>query len=275
MIRRALALVLPATLAACGGPRAPTPAPVAVDAPVLRVESFLPRSADAVGVTIALQSLVENPNPFELSMARLGYAFEIEGRPAGSGLLSANVVLPARAAVPVQFPVRLLWADVPGFLPLLASRQRVDFRLSGAAGVRTQRGWIDLPYAVDGQVALPRLPAVGLEGASLRQSNLFETVVEVRVGIENPNDFALPTGRLAYDLTLNGVSVASAASHSLGTVPAQGEATVVIPVRFSTVGAAAGMLSGALGGKAEVVLAGRAGYGSLEVVLDARAPLAR
>jgi hypothetical protein len=35
------------------------------------------------------------------------------------------------------------------------------------------------------------------------------------------------------------------------------------------------MLSGALGGKAEVVLAGRAGYGSLEVLLDARTQLAR
>jgi hypothetical protein len=151
----------------------------------------------------------------------------------------------------------------------------VDFRVSGAAGVRTQRGWIDLPYAVQGQVALPRLPAVGLEGASLRRSNLFETVVDIRVGVENPNDFALPTGRLAYDLSVNGVSVASAASQSLGTVPPRGEATVLIPVRFSTVGAAAGMLSGALGGRAEVVLAGRAGYGSLEVVLDARTPLVR
>ena len=275
MHRRTLALVLPAALAACGGPRASAPPPVAVDPPILRVESFLPRSADAVGVTIAMLGQVENPNPFDLSVARLGYAFEIAGRPAGNGILSTSVVLPARSEVPIQIPARLLWADVPGFVSLLASGQMVDFRAAGAAGVRTHRGWIDLPYAVDGQVALPRLPAVGLEGASLRQSNLFETVVEVRVGVENPNDFALPTGRLAYALSVNGVSVASAASHSLGTVPAHGEATVVIPVRFSTVGAAAGMLSGALGGKAEVVLAGRAGYGSLEVALDARTQLAR
>jgi LEA14-like dessication related protein len=275
MRRRVVAIAVPAILAACGGPRAPAPPPVAIDPPILRVESFLPRAADAAGVTLAVQGLVENPNPFELSLGRIGYAFQVEGRPAGSGLLSTSVVLPARAAVPVQIPARLRWADVPGFLSLLASRRTLDFHVSGAAGVRTQRGWIDLPYAMDGQVALPLLPEVALEGASLRRSNVFETVVEVRVGIENPNEFALPTGRLAYDLSVNGVSVASAASHSLGSVPGHGQTTVVIPVRFSTVGAAAGMLSGALGGRAEVVLTGRAGYGALEAVLDARTPLAR
>ncbi|HSN90067.1 MAG TPA: LEA type 2 family protein, partial [Anaeromyxobacteraceae bacterium] len=125
------------------------------------------------------------------------------------------------------------------------------------------------------QVALPLLPAIALAGASVRESSLFQMVVEVRLAIENPNDFELPGGRLAYALTVNGVSVASAASHALGSVPARGEATVVIPVRFSTVGALAGMFSGALGGKAEVALTGRAGYGSLDVALDARTPLSR
>lgn len=275
MRRILLAVLLPTALAACGGPRRPVPTPVAIDPPTLRVDGYLPRSADALGVTLDVQGQVENPNPFELWLGRFGWAFEVEGRQAGSGLVSTELVLPPRAAVPVRLPARLRWADVPGFLSLLASRRTLDFRVSGAAGVRTEKGWIDLPYAADGQVALPLLPAVSLGGASVRRSNLFETLVEVRVGIENPNDFALPTGQLAYDLSVNGVSVSSAASHSLGTVPARGATTVVIPVRLSTVGAAAGMLSGALGGRSEVALTGRAGYGSLEATLDARTPLAR
>jgi LEA14-like dessication related protein len=239
------------------------------------VDGFLPRSADALGVTLEAQGVAENPNPFALRLARFGWAFEVEGRPAGSGLVSTDLVLPAGAAAPIRIPVHLRWADVPGFLSRLASRRPLEFSARGAAGVRTERGWIDLPWAAAGQVALPLLPGVALEGSSLRRSSLFETVVEVRVGIENPNEFALPAGRLVYDFSVNGVSVSSAASHSLDSVPARGKATVVIPVRFSTMGAAAGALSGALGGRAEVALTGRAGYGSLEAVLDARTPLAR
>jgi len=83
--------------------------------------------------------------------------------------------------------------------------------------------------------------------------------VEVRLEVENPNDFALPTGHLDYDLSLAGISVARASSYALATVPGRGRAVVVVPVRFSTVGAAAGALSGALGGRTDVALTGAPG----------------
>ncbi len=274
-MRRAAALAAALLAAACGGRRVPPPAPVAVTPPVLRVDGVLPQGADAVGVTLSLQGSAENPNPFSLSVARFDYAVALEGQPVGRGQVSSGLVVPARAALPLAVPLRVGWAQIPGFLGLLATRRSLALHVTGAAVVPGPRGPMALPYAVAGEVALPVLPAVAFQGAALRESSVFQTVVELRLEVRNPNPFPLPTGHLAYDLFLSGVPVAQAASHSLEAVPAGGAAVVVVPVRFSTLGAAAGVLSGAMGGRAEVALRGRAGYGALEVAVDARGGLAR
>jgi len=258
--------------AACGGPRVRVPPPVPLDPPVLRIDSLLPTGMDATGVTLQLAGRIENPNAIALAVSHVDYALELDGRPAGGGRVTSDVRLPARAAVPVLVPARLRWADVPDLVTLLAARVSVPVRVSGVSVVP---GAGALPYEARGEVVLPKLPRVALAGTALRESNLLSTTVELRLEIENPNDFPLPAGHLAYDLSLSGVSVARAASHALAGIPARGREIVVIPARFSTVGAAAGVLSSALGGRGEVAVSGRAGYGGFEIGLDARAPLVR
>lgn len=273
-IRTAALAALLATAAACGGARSvPPPPPLAIDPPSFRAEAFLPQAVDAFGVTFALTGRIENPNPLRLSVARFTYAFDVLGARIGAGQVSSDLVLPASGAVAVMVPVRLRWTDIPGFLGVLATQQSLPFTARGAALVRVPGGVVDLPYALDGSVVMPRLPSVVLHDAVVRESNLFQTVVELRVDVTNPNPFPLPTGRLAYDLSLSGVSVAQATKQSLDAVPPNGQATIVVPVRFSTVGAAAGALSGAMRGRTEVALTGRAGYGALEIVLDTRGDL--
>jgi LEA14-like dessication related protein len=273
-MRRTSLVAAAAVLAACGGPRVPAPAVVAIDPPVIAVDSAVPEGADAIGVTLAVRGRIANPNPFPLTVSRFGWAVEVEGRPAGAGRLGASVALSAGGEAPVTIPVRLRWADVPDFLTLLATRRSVGFRASGAALVEAAGAGAELPWAVGGTVDLPLPPDLAFGGARVREASLFQTIVDLSVEVRNPNDFPLPTGRIAYDLTISGVSVASAASQALAAVPARGAATVLIPVRFSTLGAVAGVLSGAAGGRGEVALAGRAGYGALEVAVDARASLA-
>jgi LEA14-like dessication related protein len=254
--------------AACGGPRVRTSVPL--DPPVLRIDAFLPTGMDADGVTLQLAGRIENPNAIALTVSHVDYALELDGRPSGGGRVTSDLRLPARDAVPLLVPTRLRWAQVPDLVTLLATRTAVPIRVSGVSVVP---GAGALPYEARGELVLPRLPRVALAGTTLRESNLLQTTVELRLEIENPNDFPLPEGRFAYDLSLSGVSVARAASYTLGGIPARGRTTVVIPARFSTVGAAAGVLSGALGGRGELALTGRAGFGGLEVRLDARAPL--
>lgn len=265
----ALAVLL---AAACGGPRVRAPAPPPLEPPVLRLDALVPVGMDAEGVTLRLMGRMENPNSVPLEVEHFDYALDVDGRPVQGGRVASGLALPARGAVDVLVPARLRWAAVPDLVTLLVLDGAVPVRVAGSARVR---GAGPLPYEVHGQVVLPRLPRVALAETVLRESNLLRTTVELRLEIENPNDFPLPQGWLAYDLSLSGVSVSRAASHALAGVAPRGRATVIVPVRFSTVGAAAGVASAALGGRGDVALTGRAGYGGLVVGLDARAPLVR
>ncbi|BDG04136.1 NDR1/HIN1-like protein [Anaeromyxobacter oryzae] len=273
-VRTAALVALVAAAAGCGGARSvPPPPPRAIEPPVFRAEAVLPQAVDAFGVALAVSGRIENPNPFAVPLLRFTWAIDALGARVGAGQAASELVLPAGGTVPVTVPVRLRWADVPGFLGVLATQEALPFTVHGAAWVRDDRGALELPWAQEGSVVLPRLPAVALHDAVLRERNLLQTVVELRVDVTNPNPFPLPTGRLAYDLSVSGVPVAQAAKWSLDAVPPNGQATIVVPVRFSTVGAAAGVLSGAVRGRTDIVLSGRAGYGALEVGLDVRGAL--
>ena len=253
---------------ACGGHAALAPA---VDPPVFRVEAVVPAGLDATGVTLQITGRLENPNAVALSVVHYDYTIELEGRAISSGRVTRGLALPARTTVPVVVPARLGWTDLPGFAERLAARQPVPLHVRGVAALRGARA---APYEADAAVVLPELPRLSVLDTAVREAGLLRSVVELRVAVENGNDFPLPTGRLAYDLSLSGVSVVQAATYALSEVPPHGRAVIAIPVRFSTVGAAAGVLSTALGGgRGELALVGRAGWGALEVGVDARTRL--
>jgi len=270
------ALALAGLAAGCAGAPVPAPPPVivAVDPPLLRIESCLPQNVDANGVTIALLGRIDNPNPIDLDLARFRYAVEVEGQRVAAGQVAHHAAIPAGGSLPVAIPARLPWGNVPGFLTMFLVRESLAVRVAGAADVRVPGGAIELPYAATGSVVLPRLPVVTLEGARVRESNLLDTVMEVRLRVLNPNPFPLPAGTVAFDLSVGGVAVAHAVSHSLAAVPAMSATPVLVPIRLSAMGAIAGILSAAAQGNPEVAFAGRLGYGALAVAVDASTALA-
>jgi LEA14-like dessication related protein len=274
MLRRLLPFAALGALAAgCGGVQhAPTTglAPIA-----LKMESLQAEGADALGVTLRLVGQLENQNPVGLSVERFAYAVEVEGKRIGKGKVRSGLAVPASGTAPVSIPVRLEWTKVPKLPAVLATRGALPVRVSGTAVVSAGGGELALPYALDGSLLLPRLPAIALEGAVTRETGVLQNTIELRVAVQNPNPFALPVGSLTYDLWLSGVSVAKAVSTSLDAVPPGGSITVIIPLHLSSISAAIGAFSGKVSGRPSVQLIGRVGYGALEVALDTRSTLER
>ena len=241
--------------------------------PRLSYQSWSADQLDLEGVTITLHYQLENPNQIGLDLRRLAYKLEVEGTQVGEGELPAGVQVPPRGAVSVAIPVRLRWRDVPGLAEVVLSRAEVGYRITGSAGVGSALGTIDLPFDHRDRVAIPRPPSFQIEGITRRNASLADVSVDVRLRIENGNSFPLPVGALTYGLRIGDHDLLAGGAHPLAAVPPGGHAVISLPIRLSTVGAAQGiadLLSGAA-----VRLKGQAGFGAVEVPVEAQGTLKR
>jgi LEA14-like dessication related protein len=254
-------------LAALSGCAALQRAAGALQPPTLNYESWSPEALDLEGVTIALHYRLENPNSFGLSLSRLDYRLEVDGTQVAAGELPAGVEIKAQGASPLVLPVRLRWSDVPHFAQVLATQRDVGYRVTGSAGVGSPLGTVELPFDHAGRVAVPQPPRFSVEGIDLEELSFSGLAFAVRLRIENPNAFPLPVGALVYGLRLGEHEIFKDGSHPLAAVPPGGEAVVSVPVRISVVGARKSI--GAIMHGAEVRLRGTAGFGGIEVPVDA------
>jgi LEA14-like dessication related protein len=263
---RSLALALAAlTLSSCA--LVQKLAGAAFEKPTLTYESWSAEGLDLEGVTIGLHYRLENPNGFGLDLKKLVYKLEVEGRPITDGELPAAVEIRANGSTPIALPVRLRWREIPGFAQSLLTKRDIAYRVTGEAGVGSPVGTIGLPFDHQDRVALPRLPSFAVERITVRNASLSNLALDVRLRIENGNNFPLPVGALMYGLRVGETDLVTGATHPLAAVPPGGHATISVPVRLSLAGAAAGVreiLSGA-----EVHLRGLAGFGDVEVPVDA------
>jgi LEA14-like dessication related protein len=248
-------------------------AKVAVEEPRLTFRSASIDALDLEGVTVGFEWAVENPNGFGLDLASLGYRLDLEGRQAVAGDLPGGLKLPARGTAPLRVPVRVRFADVPGFARLASGKDEVGYRLSGTVGVRTPVGVLALPVAHEGRLPVPRLPELSLDGLAIRSASLSEVALDVKLRVKNPNRFPLPAATLAYGVALGGAEVAAAQAKPVAPVGAGGIAVVAIPVSVSLLGAGRAAAQVAQGGPVDVAVTGSASFGGVPVPLDLRARL--
>jgi LEA14-like dessication related protein len=241
----------------------------ALERPTLTFRSASLQALDLEGATVGFTFDLENPNGFGVDVARIGWNVEVEGTRIAGGELPGGLAVRARATAPVTFPVRVRFQDVPGIVSLLrGGRDELAYRLSGAIGVKTPVGVVDLPLSHSDRVQLPDLPRFGLDGLSVRQVSLTSVAFDVRVRVDNPNRFALPPGQLDYALSVGGQPVARAEGAALAPVAAGASAVLAIPVRVEL--ASAGRAASQLiqGGEVMVGLTGKADVAGLPLPLE-------
>jgi LEA14-like dessication related protein len=244
----------------------------AFEKPKLTYESWSAEGLDLDGVTIGLHYRLENPNGFGLDLKKLVYKLEVEGRPITDGEIPATIAIRANGSTPIALPVRLRWRELPGFAQTLLTKRDVVYRVTGEAGVGSPVGTIGLPFDHQDRLTLPRLPSFSVENITVHSASLSNLALDVRLRVENGNAFPLPIGALKYGLSVGQTDLVSGGSHPLAAVPAGGHATISVPVRVSLTGAASSVRELLRG--AEVHLRGLAGFGDVEVPVDAQGRVA-
>jgi len=268
--RRAAAplLLLGAALALGGCAAVSKLAEGAFRQPSLVFQSAAIESIDFDGATVGLDYRLVNPNGFGLTLAKVAYGLSLEGREVTRGEVKGGLRIPASGQAPVRFTARLPFAEVGHLLELVQRRAPVPYTVAGAVGVDTPVGVVELPIRHSGTVDLPGLPAFRFAGADVRLSGLTDLVVDVKVGVRNPNPFPIPAGALAYALSLAGQPVARVDGHQLAAVAAHGDGTISIPVKLSILGAGKAAAAALQGGGAAVKLDGKARLGAIPVPLE-------
>ena len=276
MRKLALALLLPLAAAGCAGLQ--DLARAAFKDPKLTFRSATIQSLDLEGATVGFLFDLENPNGFGVDVAHIGYQVEAEGTRVAAGDLPGGLSVKANGTSPVTFPVRVRFGDVPGIVHLLGSgKDAIAYRLSGALGVKTPVGVVDLPLSHAATLKLPDLPRFSVEGLSVKSVSLSSVALGLRLRVQNPNAFPIPPGKLDYALAIAGTSVARAQGAALGAVSGNGSAVLEIPVKvdLSSAGRAASDL--VKGGEVQVGVTGNANVAGLALPLDlsARVPARR
>lgn len=243
-------------------------AAAAIERPKLVFRSVALQSVDLEGATLAFTYDLENPNSYGLDLAKVGYGLEVEQTRILTGEVAGGLRIPASGTAPLTFTARLRFRDVPGVVQLFGKQDQIRYKLSGTVGVKSPVGILELPLAHEGSVTLPAMPRFAIDGLGIRSVSLSQVTVEVRLRLQNPNDFPVPAGRLDATLSLADKPLAAVEGRALAAIPGRGEALVKLPIQIDL--ARAGRVAADLvaGKPVDVAVHGKVDVGGLSLPLD-------
>jgi len=94
----------------------------------------------------------------------------------------------------------------------------------------------------------PQVTVIGIEPAASGASQGLGVRMQLKLRVKNPNDTPIEYNGISVELDVQNKSLASGMSSQSGTVPAFGEAIILVPVEISYMGMA-GQAMGLLSGK--------------------------
>ncbi len=219
-------LTLAAWLVGCATP----PPPVPVGPVSLAAEETAVGEQGLADLELRYSGQLTSPGPAVLEKA--DYEFVSDGQVVDRGTAPLQVTLTPGTATPFSFPARAAYVDSAEALAALSQKGgSVLVALRGTLTVRAGGAVQSVPFAASRQVRGPRLPrvkVVSVEGA--RYSNEQVDLV-LRLGVDNPNPFALRLDGLSWRLRIQGRELGHGVRAEHDTVDAA--ATGVYPVELA------------------------------------------
>jgi LEA14-like dessication related protein len=183
---------------------------------------------------------VDNPNPFGLSLAKVDYAFFVEGKQVVAGSPNKGLQLKANGNNELVFPANVKFADIVPVVETFLTKDAARFKVQGSLGIDTHTplGIISFPLQEEGTFPIPKLPNVQFQAPRITNITLSGATVEFPLSITNRNSFPLPIAGLAGDLKVAGASVGTLSTGDLGMLDGSGSKQVTLPLQINFLRAA-------------------------------------
>jgi len=206
----------------------------AIDKPAAKVTGARLSDLSLDGAALTFDVKISNPYAVPMPLANVDYALASGDKKmlAGKAALSGSV--PSNSSTTVPIPVNVKFADVlralSGVRPGAVVPYTADLNFStDVPGI----GPVSLPMNHAGELPVPAAPDISIDDVKWDKVSLSEVAGEVRLMVNNPNQFDIDVRKLGYAIKLGGREIASGKADDRVKLVAGKDAAITIPFSLS------------------------------------------
>ena len=170
-----------------------------------------------------------NPNPVRIAVGAITYNMTVNDRKFVNGVADRGEKIKAGESEIVSVPVNINYLDLFETFTEFNASEQVRYNLSGDIDV----GPFQIPFGHEGTLTVPKLPKISLKNVAVSDISLTRAKVQLILGIENNNPFAVKLNGLQYGLKLGGKEFARGEMRAVPAVDEKGVSTLTIPMKVN------------------------------------------
>jgi LEA14-like dessication related protein len=211
----------------CTACRSFTPA---MKEPVLSLNALDLSGVNFTGVDLIARVTVENPNAFGIPFPQLDWEFFINAGSFIKGTVKNDNTIKARTAAVVDIPFSLSYQGIYHTFQSLRGSQEADYTLVLNAAFPTAVQGKTYTFKTGGVLPLPRMPLISAPAFSIARLDFNGLGIVCTFNVENPNEFPVPSPRIAWDYLVEGNSLVKSSLEDPRLIPAKAVSPVDIRV---------------------------------------------
>ena len=220
-------------------------------------------------VDLELVYELRNPYDIALTLDRVAYQLEVEGKRIVSGMPRKGLKVRGRGKQLLRFPATVHFLDVVPVVTALSTKDSLKYRAAGSVGVDTPVGIVALPLSHSGSIGVPKLPKIEITDLSAPRVTASGAELSLGLKIHNPNDFPVSLDALDWNFLVDRSALASGKLGKTAIAKGSGK-NVRIPIRIGLGGASQAVQRLVSGQRSTVSLTGNLRSGRIVAPLDAR-----
>jgi LEA14-like dessication related protein len=222
------ALLIATLLFGCATvPKAPPFVPPSVSFQELRVDKL-----DFDGAEAVLLYAVKNPNAQPLTLSRVFFLFQANGRAVETGQPADGFEI-APGDSQLAFPVKLVWQQLVPVWPALAPEERMHYLATGSAAVETPLGPQRFDLSHEDALPMPGLPSVNIEPPKLTSLTPLGARMAIPLRLVNRNDYPVTVTAIEANAAFAAGCAGTLVLPSQGTLQPHEEKVVEATVDFA------------------------------------------
>ena len=211
--------------------------------PVLSIAPMQIEKAGFLGMTLAWELTVENPNAFPIPFPKLNWEYDVNGVPAAQGSFSGSDKIAAGASGNAHIRVNLAYADIldAAGSPLNTAEATgnfsggIDFEEIGFtwAGVPS---WDDPQnrLQISGTIPILQMPKISFQGISRVSLGLLRLEFALVWELENRNSFGFEIDEFNYEVLVNNNQWAKGSMANPPRIAANSKTAIPVNVVITT-----------------------------------------